>query len=112
MVLAMKALVVLYKVSSHLISLFKVWLILDFFQDLMYWLSEHRANHLSSSRSTFSSKISLRPVTVVSIQPKILSILRDHLSLPLTLLLVFLDLLILVNTVHEPTYTPSRLPDQ
>ena len=32
--------------------------------------------------------------------------LRDNLSLPFPLLLVFLDPLILVNMVHEPTHTP------
>ena len=78
----------------------------------MYWLSEHRANHLSNSKSRLSSKVSLRLVTVVSVRPKIPSILRDHLSLPLPLLLVFLDLLILVNMIHKLTYTPSKLPGQ
>ena len=38
--------------------------------------------------------------------------LRDNLNLPFPLLLVFLDLLILVNTVYELTYTPNWLPGQ
>ena len=78
----------------------------------MYWLSEHRANHLSSNRSKFSSEVFPRLVTVVSVRPKIPSILRDHLSLPLPLLLVFLDPLIQVNTIYKLTYTPSKLPGQ
>ena len=57
-------------------------------------------------------KISLRSAVIVPIQPEILSILRDHLSLPLSLLLVLLDLLILINSIHEPMHTPDRFPNQ
>ena len=71
---------------------------------------EHRANHLSNSKSRLSSKVSPMMVIVVSVRPKIPFIL--HFSLPLPLLLVFLDPLILVNTVHELTYTLSRLSGQ
>ena len=39
-VLAMKTLVALYEVSSHFFWPFKVWLILDLLQYLIYWLSE------------------------------------------------------------------------
>ena len=51
-------------------------------------------------------------IIVVSALPKIPHILKDNLSLPFPLLLVFLDPLILVNKVHKLTYTPSRLPGQ
>ena len=57
----------------------------------MHWLSEHRVDHLSSNRSRLPSKISTGPNIVVPVQPEISQILRDNLSLPLPLLLVFLD---------------------
>ena len=49
-VLAMKTLVALRGVSSYLVRPLKVWLALNFLQDLVYWLSEHSINYLSSSR--------------------------------------------------------------
>ena len=112
LVLAMKAFVALYRVSSHLIWSFKVWLILDFFQDLMYWLPKHRTNHLSSSRSRLPNKVPPMSVIVVSVWPEIPSILKDHLSLPLPLLLVFLGPLILINTIHELMHILNKLPSQ
>ena len=111
-VLAMKVLVVLHKASSHLIWPFKIWLILNLLQDLMHWFPKHRANHLSSSRPKLPSKVSSKSIVVVSVRPEIPHILRDNLSLPFTLLLVFLNSLILVNTIHELTYTPYRLLGQ
>ena len=105
-VLVMKALVTLHRVSSYLIWPFKVWLILNPFQDLMHWFLEYHANHLSCNRPKLPSKVSSGPIIVISIRLEILLILRDNLSLPFPLLLVFLDPLILVNMVHEPTHTP------
>ena len=78
----------------------------------MYWLSEHGANYLSGSRSGVPRKISPRSIVIVPIQPKISSILTYHFGFPLSLLLVLLDQLILINTVHELTYTPNRFPGQ
>ena len=75
----------------------------------MHWLTEHCANHLSSSRPRLPSKVSSRPIIVVLVRPEISPILGDNFSLPFPLLLVFLDPLILVNTVHELTHTPHRL---
>ena len=108
----MKAIDVLHKVSSHLIWPFKVWLILNLFQDLMHWFSEHRANHLSSSRPRLPNKVFSWLIIVIFVRPEIPFILRDNLSLPFPLMLVFVDPLILVNTVHEPTHTPYRLLGQ
>ena len=111
-VLAMKVLIAFHRVSSHLIWLFKVWLILNFFQNLMHQLTEHCDDHLSSSRPRLPSKISLGPVIVVSVQPEISHILRDYLCLPFPLLLVLLNPLILVNMVHEPMHTSYRFLSQ
>ena len=108
-VLVVKALVTPCRVSPYLIWPFKVWFTLNFFQDLVHRLSEHSANHLSSSRFGLPSKISPRSVVVVSIRPKIHSVLWDHFSFPFPLLLVLFDSLILINAVHELTYTPNRL---
>ena len=57
-------------------------------------------------------KIPPRPVIIVPIRPEIPFVLRDHLSLPLSLLLVLFNMLILINTVHELTHAPKRFPGQ
>ena len=57
-------------------------------------------------------KVSLRSIVIVPIRLEVLSILRDSFSFPFSLLLVLLDLLILINTVHELMHTPNRFPDQ
>ena len=111
-VLAMKVLIALHEVTSHLIWPFKEWFILDFLQHLVYWFSEHCVYHLSISRPWLPSKVSLRPVIVVSVWPEIHPLLRDNLSLPLPLLLVFLDPFILINPVNELAHTSSRFPNQ
>ena len=74
----------------------------------MYWLSEHRINRLRSHRPRLPSKIPLGPVIIVSFRPEIPLVLRDNLSLSLPLLLVFLNLLVFVNTIHKQTHTPYR----
>ena len=66
-VLAMKTLVALRGVSSHLVQPLKVWLALNFLQDLVYWLSEHSTNYLSSSRPRITRKVSLRSVVIVPV---------------------------------------------
>ena len=109
-VLAMKTLVAHYRVLCHLVWPFEVWLILDFLQDLMYWFSEHRISHLRSHRLKFPSKIPSGSVIVVAVQPKIPNLLRDNLTLPLTLLLVLLDPLILVYPIHELAYAGRNFP--
>ena len=78
----------------------------------MYCLLECRINRLRSRRPRLPSKIPSRPVTIVSVQPEISPILKDNLSLSLPLLLVFLNLLIFVNTIHKPTHIPYRLLGQ
>ena len=72
----------------------------------MYWLSEYRVNHLRSCRPRLSSKIPLGLAIIVFVGPKISPILRDNLSLSLPLLLVFLNPLVLVNTIHKLMHTP------
>ena len=57
-------------------------------------------------------KTSPRSAIIVPVRLEIPSVLRDHLSLPLSLLLVLLDPLILINAIHEPMHTLDRFPDQ
>ena len=111
-VLAIKILVMPHGVSSHFVWPFKVWLTFDLLQDLMHWFSEHSVNHLRSHGSRLSSKIPSGSIIVVSVRPKIPYLLRDNLTLPLTLLLVFLNSLVLINTIYKPTNTPYQLLGQ
>ena len=111
-VLVMKTLVALHGISSHLVWPFEIWLILDLFQDLMHWLSEHRVNHLRSRRPRLPSKIPSGPATIVSIRPEISLILMDNLSISLPLLLIFLNPFVFFNATHKPTHTPYRLLSQ
>ena len=111
-VLAMKTLVTPHGVSSHFVWSIELWLIFYLFQDLMYWLLEHRVYHLRSYRPRLPSKIPSGPVIVVPVQLEIPHLLRDNLILSFALLLVFLDLLVLINTIHKLTNTPYRLLGQ
>ena len=112
LVLPVKTLVVLRGVSSHFVRPLKVRFILNFLKNLVYWLSEHSTDYLSSIRPRMPRNVSLRSVVIVPIQPEVPSILRDHFNFPLSLLLVLLDPLVLINTVHELTHTPNRFPGQ
>ena len=111
-VLAIEALVVPQRISSHFVWPFEIWLILDLLQNLMHWFSEHSVNHPRSHRPRLSSKIPSGSVIVVYVQPKIPHLRGDNLTLPLALLLVFLDPFILINTIHKPTNTPHQLLGQ
>ena len=106
----MKALVTFYGVSPHLVWPFEIQFILDFFQNLVHGFSEYNSNHLSGSWARMPSKISPRLAVVIPIRPKISSVLRNYLSLSLSfsLLLVLFNPLMLINTIHELTYTSSR----
>ena len=111
-VLVMEALVTPQGISSHFVWPFEVGLVLDLLQDLMHWFLEHSVNHLRNRRSRLFNKIPSGSVIVVSVRPEIPPILRDNLTLPLALLLVFLDPLVLINAIHKPTNTPYRLLGQ
>ena len=63
-VLAIKALIAPYGVSCHLIWPFEEWLILDLFQNLVHWFSEHHINHLSIGKPWLPSKVSPRSVVI------------------------------------------------
>ena len=64
----------------------------------MHRFSEHSVNHLRSCKLRLPSKIPPASVIVVMVQLEIPPLLRDNLALSLTLLLVFLNPLILVDS--------------
>ena len=75
----------------------------------MHWFLEHNVNHLRSRRPRLPNKIPSGSVIIVIVRPEIPHLLRDNLTLPLALLLVFLNPLVLINAIHKPTNTPYRL---
>ena len=83
--LAIKVLIVSHGFPRHLIRPFKVWLVLDFLQHPMYWFSEYSTDSLCVGCSGLPYEIFSQVVAVISVQPKISSLLRDNLffSLPL-----------------------------
>ena len=111
-ILAVKALVVPQGIFSQFVWSFEVWLVLNLFQDLVHWFSEHSVNCLRSCKPRLSSKIPSRSVIVIVVRPEISPLLRDNLTLPISLMLVFLDSLVFINAVHEPMHTPYRLLSQ
>ena len=111
-VLAIKALIMLQRVSCHLVWPFEERLILNLLQNLKYRFSEHRINHLGTGRPRLPNKVLSRSVVIVSVRLKISTLLRDNLRLPRPLLLVFLNPLILINSIHELAYTGSKFPSQ
>ena len=112
MVLAIKALVTPHRVSSHLVWPFEERFILYLLQNLMHRFSEHNINHLSVGRPKLPCKISLRSVIIVSVRPEIPHLLRDNFSLSFTLLLVFLNPFVLINSIHKLKHTSNRFASQ
>ena len=111
-VVAIKVLITPYEISCHLIWPFKEWLILNLFQYLVHWLSEHNINRMSVGRPWLPSKVSPRSVIIVSIRPEIPPLLRDNLSLSFPLLLVFLNPFVLINPVPKLAHIGNRFASQ
>ena len=65
--LANQALVTLREISCHLIRPFEEWLILDLFQDPMYWVSEHSVHCLHDGGPGLPCKASPWSVVVVEL---------------------------------------------
>ena len=108
----MKTLITFCRVFTHLIGPPEVWLILYFLQNLVYKLLEHSANYLGDIRPRVPNKISSGSIVIVFFRPEIPSVLRNYLSLHLSLLLILLYPFVFINMIHELTYAPNRLPCQ
>ena len=78
-VLAIKVLITLRGLSRHLIWPPKVWLVLDFLQNLMHWFSEYGVDSLCIGCSGLPYKVPLRAVAAIPVRPKILPLWRDNL---------------------------------
>ena len=100
MVLVMKTLITLHRVSSHLIRPLEICFILYLLKDLVYRLPEHYVNYLGSSMPNMFSKISFRPIAIISLRPKVSSVKGDYLHLLLPLLLILFNPFILINSIH------------
>ena len=72
MIMTIQVLVAFRRVPSHFSWPLEESFVLDFLQNLLYWLSEHGINHLHVGLSNLSRKISSRLVMVVSFRPVII----------------------------------------
>ena len=111
-VLAINTLITPWKVPTNFVWPLKIWLILDLFQHLMYWISEHSIDHLRGYRFRLPSKIPTRSTGVVTVWPEIPPLLKDNLAISLALLLVLFNPFVLVNPIHELAYTVDKFPSQ
>ena len=108
-VLTVKTLVTLGGITSHLVWPLEVRFTLYLFKDLVNWLLEHRTNHLSIRVPKVTSKISPRSAITIPLYPRIFSVSRNNLCLPLPLLLILLNLFMLINSIHELTHISRKL---
>ena len=111
-VLAIKVLVSLCRLSRHLIRPSKVWFALNFFQHLMHRFSEYSPDVLHVGCLRLPYKISPRATIDVSVRPEIPHLLRDNLLLSLALHLVFFYSLVLFDPIHQLAHTGGRLASQ
>ena len=81
MIMAIKALVTIHRISCHFIRPLKERFVFNFLQDLLYWLSKYSINYLSVGRSRLPNIVSPRSVVLDSIRPEISLLLGDHLRL-------------------------------
>ena len=112
MIMAIKALITLQRISCHLVRPFEKRLVFNLFQNLLYWFSEHSIDHLGIGRSLLPDKIFPRSVVMDPVRPEILPLLRDHLSISFPLQLVLLYPSVLINPIHQLTYTGNRFTSQ
>ena len=73
-ILAIKTLITLSRVSSHLIWPLEIWFILYLVKNLVYGLPKNCINYLSNRMTSVSQKISLGSIVIISLQPEISSI--------------------------------------
>ena len=111
-VLAIKVLVSLCRLSRHLIRPSKVWFTLDFFLHLMHQFSKYSPDVLHVGRLRLPCEISHRVTVDVSVQPEIPPLLRDNLLFSLALHLVFFYSLVLIDPIHQLAHVGGKLASQ
>ena len=111
-VLTVKVLIAPRGLSRHLIQPLKVWLVLDFLQQPMYWFSEYSIDSLCVGCSGLPYESSPQAVAVISVRPEIPPLLRDNFLFSFTLQLVVLYSFILIDLIHQLAHTGGRLASQ
>ena len=106
-VMAIQTLISLGRISPHLIRPFKVWLPFYFLKDLIHWLFKHRVDQLCISPRWLIGEISLGSIMTISSYPRI-SLFREDFGLSFPLGLIFFNLLMLDNAVHNLTHIVSK----
>ena len=99
MIMAIKVLIALRRVSSQFIWPLEKWFVLNLFQNLTDRFSKHHINHLGVDRPWLSYIIPFRPIVIVLVRPKIPHLLRDNLSLPFSLQLVVFNPFVLTLSI-------------
>ena len=102
MIMEIKVLITLHRISFHLVRPFEERLVFNLFQNLLYWFSEHSIDRLGVGRSLLPDNIFLGSVIMDPVRPEIPHLLRDHLSLsfPLQLVLLYPSILIKIGRAH------------
>ena len=85
MIMAIKALVTIHRISCHLVRPLEEQFIFNLLQDLLYWLLKYSTNRLGVGRSRLPNKVSPRFVILDLIRPEIPHLPRDYLRLPFLL---------------------------
>ena len=67
----------------------------------MYSLPEHCVDYLGSSKPSMSTKISSWLIVVITLWPKVSSVLGNYLCLPISLLLILFNPFILINPLAD-----------
>ena len=78
----------------------------------MHRFLKYNVNHLGVGRSCQSNIIFSRSSGIELVRPKIPYLLRDNLRFTFSLLLIFLNSLIFINSVHKLTHTSNRFTGQ
>ena len=108
MVLTIEARVSPRKASDHLVRPFKEWFIFYPFENSMHRFSKYSINHVGIGRSCRSDIIFPRSNGIESVRPKIPPLLRDNFRFTFSLLLIFLNLFIFINPVHNLAHTGNK----
>ena len=94
------------------IEKFLILLIFNLLKDLVHKLLKHQVNYLCISPWWLVSKFSTRLTVIIPLWSRISLFKGEDFGFSFSLSLVFLDLLMLINAVHELTYTSGGFQSQ